>query len=318
MLEMIMDRHLPFVLLGTVAAIGLISKIITGVTLKKLVKAAANMGKSTHPLMRLIRAKYEHACMVSDRVQNVEVFVEKYIYEYRIAGLPLHSWRRIEKGAAWICAAIGVLAALGEYALRGMSEQVLRNGAFGLAAGIILFVLRVSVDENYRLQAIRTYMVDYLDNFCARKYEKNREKSLAKRETEPAQENTQGMMPELTAEKISEVTSEKKQKVQPEPEVTPENVPVREPVREPMREPERTPVTEPVRGPVTEPTPGRAGEIYMSEDNLAAKEEKEGREERETKKDNRRKQAQDKQPAKQEKNVPKEVLIREILEEYLA
>lgn len=172
MLEMIMDRHLQFVLLGAVASIGLISKIITGVTLKKLVWAAANMGKSTHPLMRLIRAKYEHACMVSDRVQNVEVFVEKYIYEYRIAGLSLHSWRRLEKGTAWICAAIGVLAAFGEYVLHGMNDQVLRNGAFGLVAGVILFALRVSVDENYRLQAIRTYMVDYLDNFCARKYER--------------------------------------------------------------------------------------------------------------------------------------------------
>ncbi len=307
MLEMIMDRHLPFLLLGAVVAIGLISKIITGVTLKKLVKAAANMGKSTHPLMRLIRAKYEHACMVSGSVQNAEVFIEKYIYEYRIAGLPLHSWRRIERGAAWICAAIGVLAALGEYALRGMSDQVLRNGVFGLAAGIILFVLRVSVDENYRLQAIRTYMVDYLDNFCARKYEKNREKSFTKRETEPEQEKAQGMTPELTPEKISEVMSEKK-KDQPEPKFVPENVPV----REPAREPERTPATEPARDPVTEPTPERTGEIYMAENKSEEKEE------REAKRDNRRKQAQDAQSAKQDRNVPKEVLIREILEEYLA
>ncbi len=45
MLEMIMDRHLQFVLLGAVASIGLISKIITGVTLKKLVWAAANIGE---------------------------------------------------------------------------------------------------------------------------------------------------------------------------------------------------------------------------------------------------------------------------------
>ncbi len=298
MLEMIMDRHLPFVLLGAVAAIGLISKIITGVTLKKLVKAAANMGKSTHPLMRLIRAKYEHACMVSDRVQNVEVFVEKYIYEYRIAGLPLHSWRRIEKGAAWICAAIGVLAALGEYALRGMNEQVLRNGTFGFVAGIILFVLRVSVDENYRLQAIRTYMVDYLDNFCARKYEKNREKNLSKRETETEQKS----QPEVKSE------------------TAPENIPVKEPAREPERGPVTVPVTEPAREPMAEPavepmSGSRMGEIYMAEGKLAVEEEKE---ERDTKKDNRRKQAQEKQSVKQDRNVPKEVLIREILEEYLA
>lgn len=42
-----------------------------------------------------------------------------------------------------------MLAALGEYVLHGMNDQVLRNGAFGLAAGVILFALRVSVDENY-------------------------------------------------------------------------------------------------------------------------------------------------------------------------
>ena len=275
MLEMIMDRHLQFVLLGAVASIGLISKIITGVTLKKLVWAAANMGKSTHPLMRLIRAKYEHACMVSDRVQNVEVFVEKYIYEYRIAGLPLHSWRRLEKGTAWICAAIGVLAALGEYVLHGMNDQVLRNGAFGLAASVILFALRVSVDENYRLQAIRTYMVDYLDNFCARKYEKNREKSMSKYEEESA--------PEIMPEKKQELEQK------PVPELMPENIPVKEPTREtiretireaekvPKKEAEKVSEREPAREPVAKPTPVR-----------------------------------------QDKNVSKEVLIREILEEYLA
>lgn len=302
MLEMIMDRHLPFVLLGAVAAIGLISKIITGVTLKKLVRAAANMGKSTHPLMRLIRAKYEHACMVSGSVQNAEVFVGKYIYEYRVAGMSLHSWQRIEKGSAWICATIGALAAFGEYMLHGMNDQVLRNGAFGLAAGMILFALRVSVDENYRLQAIRTYMVDYLDNFCARKYEKNREKSMPKYEDESA--------PEITSGRIAEVTPEKKQEVkqEPVPEFMPENIPAKEPAKEPEKEPERGPARE----PLTEPTPGRVGEIYMAEDKSEEKDE------REMKKDNRRKQAQEKQLVRQDKNVPKEVLIREILEEYLA
>lgn len=61
-----------------------------------------------------------------------------------------------------------------------MNDQVLRNGAFGLAAGVILFALRVSVDENYRLQAIRTYMVDYLDNFCAQQIRKEPGKEYAK------------------------------------------------------------------------------------------------------------------------------------------
>ena len=34
------------------------------------------MGKSLHPLMKLVRAKFEHACMVSDKVQNIRAFVD--------------------------------------------------------------------------------------------------------------------------------------------------------------------------------------------------------------------------------------------------
>lgn len=289
MLEMIMDRHLLSVLLGIVAAAGLISKVITGVTLKKLVHAAANMGKSTHPLMRLIRAKYEHTCMVSDRVQNVEVFVEKYICEYRIAGLPLHSWQRMERGASWLCMALGVLAAAGEYVLRGMNEQVLRNAVLGLAAGIILFVLRVSLDENYRMQVIRTYMVDYLDNFCARKYEKN---------------------------------LEKKNDVKAEPEKIPESVPVTEPEKTPAPvpapEPEKIPAPVPVTVPATEPEPDRPEKIRMAE------EKKEGQSRQSQEKtarqgqENAVRKGQEKIQVRQGGNISQEMLIREILEEYLA
>lgn len=175
MLEVILDRHLLFVLMGVIAAVGIISKGVVSFSLKSLTKAAGNMGKSSHALMRLVRAKYEHACMVSDKVQNVEVFIEKYIYEYKIAGIRLHGWRRLERASAWGCFAVGLLAAGAEYAVRGMNDQVLRNAVVGAVIGILLFLLRISMDENYRLNVIRTYMVDYLDNVCARKYEKNKE-----------------------------------------------------------------------------------------------------------------------------------------------
>ena len=97
MLEVVLDRQIMVILMGIAAAVGVISKIIAAVSLKRLVRASGNMNKSSHPLIRLVKAKFEHACMVSDRVQNVEVFVEKYLYEYRAGGLRLHTWRRLEK-----------------------------------------------------------------------------------------------------------------------------------------------------------------------------------------------------------------------------
>lgn len=204
MLEVNMDRRLLLVLIGVFAFVGVISKCVVSISLKSLMKAAGNMGKSSHSLMRLVRAKYEHTCMVSDRVQNVEVFVEKYIYEYRIMRIRLHSWRRLERAAAWGCLLAGLVGAGIEYAFMGMTDFVLQSAGGGAAIGILLFLMRVAMDEEYCLNVIRTYMVDYLDNFCARKFEKNRELNNPERprprEEVPAPANTPEILPPVMPE----------------------------------------------------------------------------------------------------------------------
>ena len=73
MLEMFVVRETVFFLTGVMIGIGAIARLITGISLKKLVRAASNMSKSNHPLMRLVRAKFEHGCMVSDKVQNLSL-----------------------------------------------------------------------------------------------------------------------------------------------------------------------------------------------------------------------------------------------------
>ena len=103
MLEVILEGRILYVLMGIVAAVGILSKIAVNLSLKRLVWAAGNMNKSNHPLMRLVKAKFEHACMVSDTVENVGVFVDKYLYEYRVLGMKLHTLRRLEKASAAGC-----------------------------------------------------------------------------------------------------------------------------------------------------------------------------------------------------------------------
>ena len=97
MLEMLLDKKLLFVLMGMLTGLGVADKCIVSMTMKRMIEAAGSMSKSNHPLMRLVRAKFEHACMISDTVENVGVFVDKYLYEYKVCGLRLHSLRRLEK-----------------------------------------------------------------------------------------------------------------------------------------------------------------------------------------------------------------------------
>ena len=182
MLEMIMDKKLLFVLMGIFAGIGVADKCVVGMTMKRLVQAAGNMNKSTHPLMRLVRAKFEHACMISDTVENVGVFVDKYLYEYKICGLPLHTVRRLEKICAGLCALTGLAGAFFSYQLYGMGDSVLRTGACGVGLGILVWLFHLTTDEEYCLQMAKNYMVDYLENVCLHKYEKNNGKERTGRQ----------------------------------------------------------------------------------------------------------------------------------------
>lgn len=262
MLKMIVDKHVLYVLMGILTVLGVMSKCIANVTLNRLVRAAGNMNKTTHPFIRLVRAKFEHACMVSDTVENVGVFVDKFLYEYKTVGMRLHSWRRMEKAAAGLCLLVGVLGAFLEYWVHGMSEAVIQTGAVGGILAVLIYLIHLMTDEEYRLLAAKNYMVDYLENVCLHKYEKASQKEL------------KVMTPDMPAAEFGVVPEEE---VKRDPE--PETVAVKE--------------TSPVRA-------------QIHEVQLAEGQKKEEREFR-------------KPVEKQEvKDPERDVLIRQILEEFMA
>ncbi len=173
MIEMMLDKYILYVLMGCVAAAGIVSKVIVSIVLKRLVRAAGSMGKSTHPFMRLVRAKFEHTCMISDKVENVGVFVDKFLYEYKTAGVKLHTIRRMETASAVLCLILGAVGAFLAYMTYGMQEEVFRLGGVGVGLAVLVYAVHLLTDEKYRLEAVKNYMIDYLENICLKRYEKN-------------------------------------------------------------------------------------------------------------------------------------------------
>ena len=116
-----------------------------------------------------------------------------------------------------LCLTLGVLGAFSEYFVNGMSDDVIRIGAYGGILGIILYLFQLTSDENYRLEVSRNYMVDYLQNVCIRKYEK------AKSNENSAQEP---MRPHPAKEvPAPEVSPEIKPPTMPEPYEVPDVTP---------------------------------------------------------------------------------------------
>lgn len=317
MLEVVLDRQIMVILMGIAAAVGVISKIIAAVSLKRLVRASGNMNKSSHPLIRLVKAKFEHACMVSDRVQNVEVFVEKYLYEYRAGGLRLHTWRRLEKAGVWLCFLFGLAGAVSWYAARGMGDPVLQYAAAGAGGAILIFLFQLTSDEKYQLGAIRNYMVDYLENVCAHRYEKA--------QADRVKDEWRAMAPPDTNAQYAsdrEQRPEIRRPAEPQPEVI-------QPAREIQPE-----ILDPAGGPELGTPENRPDQSQQSEEGLenaevravqagveeiAQAEVLEARK-RQSGKDRLQKEAKAARAkaGKGEDEVSKEVRIREILEEFLA
>lgn len=173
--EVVTDTSIVFYLMIAVGVVGVLAKAVNQITLRRMVRAAGNMQKSTHKLIKLVRAKYEHALMLHDRVENAEAFVEKYIYEYRGFLLRIHTWRQLEVQSIWFS---GILAAFGGavwYMENGFCEEMYRYISLGAAEMVLLFVVSQLSDEQYKIEAAKNYMVDYLENVCAMRRRKTRQ-----------------------------------------------------------------------------------------------------------------------------------------------
>ena len=93
--------------------------------------------------------------------------------EYKVLWIKLHSWRQLEKGAAVGALIFGGLGAASAYALKAPLESTGQYAAAGIAGGaVLLSALRMITDEAYQLDAAKNYMIEFLENTYAHKYEK--------------------------------------------------------------------------------------------------------------------------------------------------
>ena len=208
-----------FYAMGVLLGISLLAKLISAFTIRKMVKEAAKIQKSDHKLMKLIKAKFEHASMVSDRVQNVGAFVDKYLYEYKICGIRLHTWQNIPKRGFFIIVILGVFTVCESFRVEGMTMTtagyIQWTGIFLL---LLLLIQFVSV-EKAQLIAARNYMVDYLENDCVHRYAKQHQ--IAEEEsTETVQESN--LQEESETEKVQATADEVKMEEQVAPPISEE------------------------------------------------------------------------------------------------
>ena len=167
MLRNMVQKEIILYVMAILVIVCVIAKLISAITVRKMVGASREIHKSNHRFMKLIKSKFEHATLVSERVQNVEAFVEKYIYEYKVFGMRLHAWGSIVKTLIWLIGILGVFAIFESYRLLGFKDLTIEYIQWTGIFLLLLLLLQFVEEEGTRIKAAKNYIIEYLENVCA-------------------------------------------------------------------------------------------------------------------------------------------------------
>ena len=210
MLETIVKQEILFYAMGALVVLGILAKLVSFFVVRRMVEAAGEIQKSNHRLMRLVKGKFEHASMISDRVLNVGAFVDKYIYEYKICGIRLSTWRAIPRKVLWSVSILGVFAIFESYRLEAFGLTTIKymqwTGIF-----VLLFLLFGFVaNEETALGAAKNYMVEYLENVCIHRYEKA---NRVEKEEQPEDEEEDDPVIEIVRNEEKSMENEREMRI---------------------------------------------------------------------------------------------------------
>ncbi len=142
----------------------ILTKWMTGHTYKRLLRAAKDMGHTKHPFMKSLCMKFETCYKLKIGVPNVGTYVEKYLCQYRVLGLRLHTWDTFCNQCMLLAMTGSLCAGMGAIVLN-LSRGVIFVNLFAgvLGSGLVLLCDNLFGIQNKR-NLLRLEMMDYLEN----------------------------------------------------------------------------------------------------------------------------------------------------------
>lgn len=169
-------------------AAGVLMRMITILSYKRMKKAAENPMKTKQQWVVLLKKRYE-SFERFDRINNVEAFVEHYFSRKGILGIPLSLW---DKSGILTAALAGMASILGTAAAYNRGEnasQMIGYLLIGAAAVSCLLVLHIVGDASQTKKQIQAALTDHLANGTYKRKEiDEREKPLTREEVDALSE----------------------------------------------------------------------------------------------------------------------------------
>lgn len=158
------DSYVMYLMCG-LCLIGLITKLLINAVYLRLVHASGNMSTSKNKLVRHMKLKFETFYKLKIGVNNVDIFVDKYVYKERFCGLLLSTWENIGGLMLVMCLLLAPISAILGVILKCGQTTVLYTFFTGVCASAILILVDNLFSLSAKKKLIKLNMKDYLENF---------------------------------------------------------------------------------------------------------------------------------------------------------
>lgn len=159
-----------FIILG-ICGTGILIKFILSMKYRLLIRASKKMGTSKNKLMRVLRLKFETCYKLNIGVNNVDTFVDKYVYRYKFCGILLYTWETISGEIIILSVLSGsifsVLGLLSECGIR----DILSTFIAGVMGALVLISYDHFINLNMKRSVLKVNIRDYLENFLKSRLE---------------------------------------------------------------------------------------------------------------------------------------------------
>jgi hypothetical protein len=169
--KMFEENILIYAMIG-MCGLGIVTKWLVSLAYKRLIKASDQMGSSKNKLMKLMRLKFETCYKLKIGVNNVDVFVDKYVYKHRFCGILLYTWENFSGQLLLICMLTGSLGAVLGLIYECGQTIVLSTFFAGIFTSALLITFENLLNLNMKKNVVRVNIKDYLENYLKVRLEK--------------------------------------------------------------------------------------------------------------------------------------------------
>lgn len=153
-----------YIMIG-LCGLGLLIKITLQLVYGRLAKASFNMGVSKNLLTRNMKKKFETCYKLKIGVNNVDIFVDKYLFSHKFCGILLSTWENICGQLLLLCVLIGSISTILGIINECGRNAILNTFAAGILSSGLLIFFEGLLNIGGKKEIIRLNMKDYLENF---------------------------------------------------------------------------------------------------------------------------------------------------------